>query len=91
MSASSLEISINGRPVIVTAGASVASTLIDVGELAFRTSETNEPRAPLCGMGICYECRVTIDGVAHRRACMTLVAPGMRIETTSPSHAPLER
>jgi hypothetical protein len=37
----------------------------------------------LCGMGICYECRVTISDVAHQRACMVVVEPGMRIDTGS--------
>jgi sarcosine oxidase subunit alpha len=36
-------------------------------------------------MGICYECRVTIDGVAHQRACMTLVVEGMAIVSASDS------
>jgi sarcosine oxidase subunit alpha len=50
---------------------------------AFRRSTTGEPRAPLCGMGICYECRVTLDGVAHRRACLVPVAAGMVVRTTA--------
>jgi len=32
-------------------------------------------------MGTCYECRVTIDGVAHRRACLVTVADGMHVTT----------
>ena len=44
-------------------------------------SVSGEPRAPLCGMGTCYECRVTIDGVAHRRACLVTVADGMHVTT----------
>jgi sarcosine oxidase subunit alpha len=35
----------------------------------------------LCGMGICYECRVMVDGVAHQRACMIVVEPGMCVDT----------
>lgn len=41
----------------------------------FRTSISGEPRAPLCGMGICHECRVSIDGDDHQLACMTLAEP----------------
>ncbi len=48
---------------------------------ACRTSVAGEPRGVLCAMGICFECRVTIDGVPHRRACMELVREGMRVET----------
>ncbi len=51
------------------------------GELATRTSLTGEPRGPLCGMGICFECRVTIDGRPHCRACQTEAREGMKIQT----------
>ena len=44
-------------------------------------STQGEPRGPLCGMGICHECRVTIDDAAHQRACLRLVQPGMKIVT----------
>ena len=37
----------------------------------------------MCGMGTCYECRVTIDGVAHRRACLVTVADGMDVTTAA--------
>ena len=67
----------------VPAGVTVAAALLDVGASAFRRSVSGEPRAPLCGMGTCYECRVTIDGVAHRRACLVTVADGMHVTTAS--------
>jgi len=51
------------------------------GALVCRTSITGEPRAPLCGMGICFECRVTIDGRAHCRACQTEAREGMEIRS----------
>ena len=78
----------NGRDVRVSAGTSVAAALLDLGVRGFRTSVSGEMRAPLCGMGTCYECRVTIDGVAHRRACLVMVADGMRVETASDQRAP---
>jgi len=73
----------DGRPVSVPVGVSVAAALVDLGVAAFRRSVSGEPRAPLCGMGTCYECRVTIDGVPHRRACLVLVADGMHVDTAS--------
>jgi aerobic-type carbon monoxide dehydrogenase small subunit (CoxS/CutS family) len=45
-----------------------------------RTSVSGEPRAPLCGMGICQECRVLVDG-KRRMACQTLCQNGMIVET----------
>ncbi len=71
---------INGQPVDVPEGASVAAAVAH-WTLHFRTSERGEPRAPLCGMGVCFECRVHIDGIAHQRACMTPVRAGMWVES----------
>ena len=72
---------VDGRPVAAEPGTTVAAALINAGIAAFRTSAAGAPRGPLCAMGICHECRVTIDGAAHRRSCLVEVAPGMRIDT----------
>jgi sarcosine oxidase subunit alpha len=80
-SGGAVTISADGRSVRVQAGVTVAAALLDLGTPAFRRSVSGEPRAPLCGMGTCYECRVTIDGVAHRRACLVTVADGMHVTT----------
>ena len=77
----SVVVYVNGTRVSVANGITVAAALLNVGEASFRSSISNEARGPVCGMGICYECRVTIDGVAHQRACLRLVAGEMRIET----------
>lgn len=77
----SVEVVVDGRLVQASEGITVAALLLNIGEDAFRDSVTGTPRGPLCGMGICFECRVTIDGLPHRRACLTLVAPGMRVTT----------
>jgi sarcosine oxidase subunit alpha len=74
-----VEINVNGRTVRADKGSTVAAALLSLGESAFRVSESGEPRAPLCGMGTCYECRVTIDDVEQRRACLVRVRPGMRV------------
>jgi D-hydroxyproline dehydrogenase subunit gamma len=78
----SITLHTNGRAVRVPTGISVAAALLDAGIVGFRSSVAGDARAPLCGMGTCYECRVTIDGMMHRRACLVLVADGMRIETS---------
>ena len=72
---------IDGREVRVSAGISVAAAMLDAGVIAFRRSVNGSDRGPLCGMGVCYECRVTIDDVAHRRACLVMVADGLRVST----------
>ncbi|RDD81863.1 (2Fe-2S)-binding protein [Dyella tabacisoli] len=73
-------IHVDGQRVEVPAGASVAAAIAQV-TILFRRSVTGEARAPLCGMGVCFECRVTIDGVAHVRSCMTPVLHGMQVQT----------
>lgn len=75
----------DGRELRCAAGTSVAAALLDAGMLTFRHSVSGEPRGPLCGMGVCYECRVTADGVPLRRACLLPVREGLRVSTTDRS------
>lgn len=75
-----ITLSVNGSPVTVVAGATVAVAVAIAGQ-ACRTSVTGEARGPLCGMGICFECRVWIDGRPHCRSCQTLCAAGMEVKT----------
>jgi D-hydroxyproline dehydrogenase subunit gamma len=79
--ADTVEIFVNGSRRRVAADVTLAAALINDGITAFRRSVSGEPRGPLCGMGICFECRVTVDGVAHRRACLEPVRPGMVVST----------
>lgn len=79
--AETLKFKIDGVEHETAAGTIVASALLNAGITAFRTSVTGEPRAPLCGMGICFECRVKIDGLANVRSCLEPVREGMEIET----------
>ena len=74
-------VSVNGRSITVEAGAMVSTAVALAGITAFRRSVTGEPRGPLCGMGICFECRVTIDGREHCRSCQIACAEGMEIRT----------
>lgn len=75
-----VNLKIDGVSVEAPAGATVAAVLLMHGE-ACRTSVTGERRGSLCGMGVCYECRVTIDGIPDRLACQTRCAPGMEVRT----------
>lgn len=75
-----VQIHVNGKPVRVAAGSTVAVALT-LTEQACRISVRHEERSPLCAMGICMECRVTIDGVPSRLACQTLCSPDMHVRT----------
>lgn len=77
----SIEIVVDGTRAEVERGTTVAAALISLGVSAFRRSVAGAPRGPLCGMGACFECRVTIDGISAQRACMTVCEPDMEVVT----------
>jgi sarcosine oxidase subunit alpha len=77
---STVRIKIDGGTLDVPAGISVAAAIARVPR-PFRRSVQGQPRAPFCGMGICFECRVRIDGIAQQRACMAIVREGMQVAT----------
>ena len=80
MNGTMIRITVNGQPVEVEEGCSVAAAVARLG-VPFRRSPRGEPRMPLCGMGVCFECRVCIDGIAGQRACMLPVRTGMQVTT----------
>lgn len=80
-----IELRIDGRAVQVETGSSVLGAIGVAGILITRLSVKGEPRGALCGMGLCQECRVEIDGVPHQRSCMIAARTGMEIRTGSAS------
>jgi D-hydroxyproline dehydrogenase subunit gamma len=76
-----IKLSVDGRAVEVPAGAMVSAAVAVAGASRFRRSVMGEPRAPLCGMGICFECRVTIDGRAYLKSCQIPCEEGMEVRT----------
>jgi predicted molibdopterin-dependent oxidoreductase YjgC len=83
---SRVRITIDGVSVEVEQGATLAAALAVCGASAYgaRLSVTGERRAPLCGMGVCQECRVSVDGRMHVLACQTLCRDGQIVQTTRP-------
>jgi D-hydroxyproline dehydrogenase subunit gamma len=76
-----ITLTVNKIEVSVEDGTTVAAAISNAAVTSFRTSVTGDSRGPLCGMGICFECRVTIDGVGHQRSCNILAADGMEVVT----------
>ncbi len=68
------------RELAAYPGETVAGALLAAGVRTFRHSVDGQPRGYYCGMGVCFECRVRIDGRANQRACMTPVQPGMQVQ-----------
>jgi sarcosine oxidase subunit alpha len=73
-----IEVTVNGKMLRVLPGTTAAAALFVAG--AFRKSVRGELRAPLCGMGICFECRARVDGQEHVKSCQVICAHGMRID-----------
>jgi D-hydroxyproline dehydrogenase subunit gamma len=76
----SVTITVNGRALRVKSGTVVSAALLTAG-IPCRRSTTGQPRTALCGMGICFECRATVNGVPQRRTCQLLCQSGMVVET----------
>lgn len=69
----------DGQPLEARPGDSIASALTAAGIRAFRTTQRGEPRGLYCGMGVCQDCLVTVDGRRSQRACMTLARADMDV------------
>lgn len=70
-------ISVDGQSVSAYPGETLATVLIAAGFRRFRrTLLSGAPRGPYCGMGLCFDCLLTVNGRPNVRACLTLVQPG---------------
>jgi predicted molibdopterin-dependent oxidoreductase YjgC len=77
------EIVFDGRPLTARRGQTIAEALLAAGIRTFRYSRSGSPRGPFCTMGICFECRMTVNGRPNVRTCVTPAVPGCRVERQS--------
>ena len=75
-----IELTVDGKPLSAPAGQSLAAVLLRAGRTVLRDSPAGNPRGLYCGIGVCQECRVVVDGVVVR-SCVTPVSAGMRVTT----------
>jgi thioredoxin reductase len=68
-----------GREIPIRPGQTIAAALAEAGERALRDTRSGTPRGVWCGMGVCQDCLVTIDGEENMRACMVKAAPGLNV------------
>ncbi|MFE0795820.1 proline dehydrogenase [Streptomyces sp. alain-838] len=74
--------SVDGEPLEFTEGQTVAAALVAAGRVAWRTTRVGRrPRGVFCGIGVCFDCLVTIDGAAGQRACLIPARAGMTVTT----------
>jgi predicted molibdopterin-dependent oxidoreductase YjgC len=67
--------------VTAAPGDTVAVALLNAGRRAWRLTDDSQPRGVFCAIGVCFDCTLTVDGIADVRACMTPARDGMRIIT----------
>ncbi len=73
---------LDGRPVDFVPGQTVGAALVAAGVLAWRTTRIGgRPRGLFCGIGVCFDCLVTVDGRPNRRACLEPARDGARVST----------
>lgn len=84
-----LTLHIDGEPIVAFEGETVAGALMASGKRALRTTAVaSAPRGVFCGMGVCHECLMTIEGRPSRRACMVEVRDGMQVRTQAGAGEP---
>lgn len=75
-----IDLLVDGEVVRAYTGETVAGALTAAGRRVFRhTERTGAPRGVFCGIGICFDCLVTIQGMGRVRSCMVPVQPGMQV------------
>jgi predicted molibdopterin-dependent oxidoreductase YjgC len=78
----SFEITFDGRPISVAAGQTIGAALVAGGVRSWRTTrETGRPRGLFCGIGVCFDCLVTVNGTPSQRACLIEALPGDSVTT----------
>ena len=85
------EIEVDGKIILARKGQTIAEALLTSGLRGLRITRKQSPRGVYCGMGICYECRMIVNGIPNVRTCMTLATPGCRIATQDDSRITLEK
>jgi predicted molibdopterin-dependent oxidoreductase YjgC len=88
MSQFDIEFTFDGEKINALTGQSVAAALLAANQRSLRkTRFNNNERGVFCGIGICFDCLVVIDGITNQRACLTEAKPGMKVQTQVGSHA----
>jgi aerobic-type carbon monoxide dehydrogenase small subunit (CoxS/CutS family) len=88
MSQFNIEFTFDGEKIDAITGQSVAAALLAANQRTLRkTRFNNNERGVFCGIGVCFDCLVVIDGITNQRACLIEARPGMKVQTQVGSDA----
>ena len=88
MSQFNIEFTFDGEKIVAITGQSVAAALLAADQRILRkTRFNNNERGVFCGIGVCFDCLVVIDGITNQRACLIEAKPGMTVQTQVGSDA----
>ena len=76
-----IKLNFNGVSVSGIEGQSIAALLYSNGIKGLRHSKSGDERGYFCGMGVCYECAVTVNGISGKRACLELAKDGVVVRS----------
>ncbi|GAB6903485.1 (2Fe-2S)-binding protein [Kineosporia succinea] len=76
-----LTVTLDGEEVTGQAGQTVAGILLGAGRVSWRTSRNGRPRGVFCGIGVCFDCLVTVNDLPDVRACQRRAQEGDVITT----------
>ena len=78
----SFQIEVDGESIVAFEGETIAAAMSAAGKRTFRrTTKRHDPRGIYCGAGICFECRMIVDGRPNVRVCQTLATPNCKVQT----------
>ena len=88
MSQFNIEFTFDGEKIVAITGQSVAAALLAANQRTLlKTRFNNNERGVFCGIGVCFDCLVVIDGITNQRACLIEAKPGMKVQTQVGSDA----
>ncbi len=70
---------VDGQPVQAIMGQSIAEAMLSSGLKTCRKTKSQTPRGVFCAVGVCYECRMVVDGIPNVRTCITAAMPESKI------------
>jgi predicted molibdopterin-dependent oxidoreductase YjgC len=86
-----VDLFVDGRRISARDGETLAVALLNAEVVVFRrTPVSGQARAPLCLMGVCFDCLVEVDGAQNVQSCMVRVEPGMQVRLPNGARRPGE-